>query len=378
VKHNVVLTDIAAITSMGPDFESLWNGLCENRSSIKKVTRFSTENCISPYAALIDDLVSVKEQSMIYTLSDKLLKQMQKIPKDSLLFTATTKSGIDSLEKMSPEKTVEGNNFLLSALPQYISGKLSLSDPGINISSACASSTIALAKAAFMISAGLADSILICSMDVISRFVFSGFSALGAMSDSPAKPFDLERNGLTLGEAACGLLLMSEERALKEKRKTLAHVKGWGIANDATHLTAPARDGCGLKQAAGMALLSAGIQAGDVAAVNAHGTGTVYNDLMEIVVFRSLFQDREIPVNSVKGAIGHTLGAAGGLEVALGAKMLSEGLVPGTCGFLNPEKGAEKIISNKNKTFTGEYLLTTNSGFGGTNAAIILKKGELS
>ncbi|MBW1803638.1 MAG: beta-ketoacyl-[acyl-carrier-protein] synthase family protein, partial [Deltaproteobacteria bacterium] len=110
--------------------------------------------------------------------------------------------------------------------------------------------------------------------------------------------------------------------------------------------------------------------------ISAHGTGTVYNDLMELTAFRHLFGRRRLPVYSVKGAIGHTMGAAGGIEVALGLKTLLEQVVPPTVGLSNPEDDAAGLVSPFAREMTGDYLLTTNSGFGGTNAAIILKRGE--
>jgi len=376
VKQDVIITDLAVITSMGPGLTTLWDGLIQKKTAIDKVKRFSTDHCISDQAALIKGLKSPGNRSLILNLSDKLITQLNDIPKDSHLITATTKAGIDLIESTDIPMDLKTNHLILSSLPHYLSDKLGLSDPGFNISSACASSTIAVAKAAHMISCGMADSILVCCLDVISRFVFTGFSCLQAMSDQPAKPFDKNRNGLTLGEGACSLLLMSRKRSEKENRKHLATVSGWGMANDATHLTAPARDGCGLKQAISEALETASLDANSISAINTHGTGTVYNDLMEIGVIRTLFGNRSIPSHSIKGSIGHTLGAAGGIEIALGTKILKEQLVPGTYGFKLPEDGAENLISTNHRKFSGDYLLTTNSGFGGTNAAVILKRGE--
>jgi 3-oxoacyl-[acyl-carrier-protein] synthase II len=152
-------------------------------------------------------------------------------------------------------------------------------------------------------------------------------------------------------------------------------VVGWGAANDATHITAPARDGSGLIQATRQALAKAGIAPDDIAAISAHGTGTVFNDLMELTAFQAVFGTRAVPVQSVKGAIGHTLGAAGGIEVALGLKALNCRVIPPTVGFRKPEQGVAGWVSALPLPVTGPYLLTTNSGFGGVNAALVLKGG---
>jgi 3-oxoacyl-[acyl-carrier-protein] synthase II len=149
-------------------------------------------------------------------------------------------------------------------------------------------------------------------------------------------------------------------------------VLGWGITNDATHITAPAKSGLGLVQAVDQALKTAKRRPEDITAISAHGTGTVYNDLMELSAFRQVFGERKVPMYSIKGAIGHTLGAAGAIEATLGFKALSSQMVPLTVGFANPENGAEGWVSPESRPVSGDYLLTTNSGFGGVNAALVL------
>jgi 3-oxoacyl-[acyl-carrier-protein] synthase II len=268
------------------------------------------------------------------------------------------------------------NDILLASIPGIASNKLGLKGRAINISAACASSSIAIARGAALIATGRADAVLVCCLDVVTEFVFSGFSSLKALSPIPCMPFDRKRNGLSLGEGAATLMLMSRERAEREGRPHLGTVSGWGIAGDAHHITAPARDGSGLIKAVRSALRSAMLEEGDISAISAHGTGTIYNDRMELTAFRHLFGRRKVPVYSVKGAIGHTMGAAGGIEVALGLKTLSEKVVPPTVGLSNPEDDAADLVSVSAREMTGDYLLTTNSGFGGTNAAIILKRGE--
>jgi len=192
------------------------------------------------------------------------------------------------------------------------------------------------------------------------------------LSPFPCRPFDRDRKGLSLGEGAAALLLMDAARARRESRDPLGTVLGWGISNDATHITAPAKSGRGLVQAVDQALKSANRKPEEITAISAHGTGTVYNDLMELKAFRQVFGERKVPMYSSKGAIGHALGAAGGLEIILGLKTLATRMVPPTVGFANPEKGAEGQVNYGPQAVSGDYLLTTNSGFGGVNAAIVL------
>ena len=376
----VYVTDVAAITAMGPDLESLYNGLMNKKSGISKITRFNNASChTNPFAGVIKDLDVTKKASLIFQLSDMLINQIcrnreSRIESDTFLITASTKAGIDLLGQNNATSKMLPKDILLSDLTQYIALKIGLNNNGININSACASSTIAVAKGAALIQMGVVDSVLICCMDTVSQFVFSGFSVLGAMSDEPARPFDKNRKGLTLGEGAAAILLMSEKNATAKGAFPFCQIAGFGIANDASHLTAPARDGYGLKLAIGKACKKAGIAVNDIHAINTHGTGTKHNDSMEINAINSMFNPDQVIANSIKGAIGHTLGAAGGIEIALCVKMLKEKMMPGTYGFLDPEKGSETIISPEARSFKGDYILTTNSGFGGTNAAVILKK----
>jgi 3-oxoacyl-[acyl-carrier-protein] synthase II len=374
--NQVYITQAETITALGPDLESLYDGLLEKKAGIRKVSRFETKEYVSNCAALVDDLESKNNRSLIFDLSDKLMDQLSGIDKDCALITASTKAGIDLLEKHSSTSLKIESQVFPSSLPEYIAVKLGLNHFGFNINSACASSTIAVAKGASLIRMGHADSVLVCCMDIISEFTFSGFSALQAMSASPAAPFDKNRQGLTLGEGAAAIVLMSKKKMDQLNLSPLAQVCSWGIANDASHITAPARDGRGLKLAIKNACTQAGILPADIGAFNTHGTGTVYNDLMELHVIKSLFSGKDISANSIKGAIGHTLGAAGGIEVALCVKMLENEIMPGTMGFIHPEEDAQNIISSESRPFSGDYILTTNSGFGGTNAAIIIKRAN--
>ncbi|MBU4318761.1 MAG: beta-ketoacyl-[acyl-carrier-protein] synthase family protein [Proteobacteria bacterium] len=370
--NGVYITQVKAITALGPDLDALYEGLLKNRTGIREVTRFDTKNYISPYAALIGELDPKNSSSLIFELSDRLMDQLTGIDSDCFLITASTKAAIDLIERNNTGTQI-GSEVLPSSLPGYIANQLGLKDQGINISAACASSTIALAKAASLITQGHAEAVLVCCMDIISEFVFAGFSALQAMSPFPATPFDKKRQGLTLGEGAAALVLMSEQKINSMSIRPLARICGWGIANDATHITAPARDGRGLKLAINHACKQAAIAPEEICAISAHGTGTVYNDLMEIQAINSIFSENPVIVNSIKGAIGHTLGAAGGIEAALCVKILENKMMPGTVGFNEPEEGAENLIASEPKRVQGDYILTTNSGFGGINAAIIIK-----
>ena len=372
----VVVTDAAAVTALGNNLASLWQGLMAGETAIRPITRFPVDqdHYRAKIAAHIDDLKSSGGRSMLQDLLERLFLGMGSVPSDAALITATIKSGADNLESFCRGKQVDFRDVLLSSIADIAGTKLDLSYNGVCVSASCSSSTIAVAHGAGLIESGRAEAVLVCCGDLITEYAFSGFSALKALSPFPCRPFDRDRKGLSLGEGAAAILLMDAARAQRENRNQLGTVLGWGIANDATHITAPAKSGRGLVLAVDQALRSAKRKPEEISAISAHGTGTVYNDLMELTAFRQVFGERKVPMYSIKGAIGHTLGAAGGMEIILGLKSLSNRMIPPTIGFSNPEKGAEGQVSSEPQAVSGDYLLTTNSGFGGVNAAIILGK----
>ncbi len=377
--RKVVIAETAVSTSLGNDLFSSFQALLKHRSGINEITRFKTFNYRSRYGALINCIENLKKRSLFLNLADMIIDQLKNVPKNSYLFCATTKACIDLLETKDKIRSFDNDTdkyIIPSNICSYVAEKLNLENNGVNISSACASSTIAIILGARMIINKRADSVLVFCGDIVSEFVFSGFSALNALSLEPARPFDIARKGLTLGDGGAAILLMGEDFAKKYGFKYLTSIAGFGIASDANHITAPARDGQGLITAVSKALKLQDIRPDHIGAINTHGTGTIYNDAMEIKAFNHIFTDLEIPGNSIKGAIGHTLGGAGGIEVAMGELMLSEKILPGTIGLSNPDKGALNFIFPNDVEFSKQYLLTTNSGFGGTNAAIILKRED--
>lgn len=367
------ITDAVVVTALGPDLETLWESLVEGRSGLAPVRRFPVASYLSQCAALVEGLSAPPGRSLVGALLDRLTPFLPPLPKDCALVTASTKGGVDGLERLARGLDNDPRDLVFGPLAEGIGERLGLGGAAFNVNAACASSTIAVARAAAWVAHGRFECVAVCCADVITEFAFSGFSALKALSPGPCRPFDRDRAGLSLGDGAALLVVMSEDRARREGRRPLGWVRGWGVSNDATHITAPARDGSGLIRATRQALAAAGREPGDVAAVSAHGTGTVYNDAMELTAFRAVFGDRRPPVHSIKGAVGHTLGAAGAIEVAVGLKALEEGRVPPTAGLLVADAAAEGWVSPTPVTFSGNCLLTTNSGFGGINAALVLE-----
>jgi len=368
--NKVFISKVACVTALGSGADRLWQELLAGKSGIRPLSRFSCDNYVSNLGAVIADLVAPADHSGHDDLLNRLADQIGPVPGASRLLVASTKGEIDRLESACRAGQKLPAAVLFAPLLDKIAKRFGLDDCGTNINAACASSTIALARGAALIAHGQADSVLVYAADLLSEFVFSGFSSLQALSPDPARPFDAGRQGLNLGEAGAALLLTNEAGA---GDAPLARIAGWGAANDAHHVTAPARDGSGLILASTEALQRAGIDTSAVAAISAHGTGTPYNDAMELTAFATIFGDHLPPLHGIKGSIGHTLGAAGAIEAIIAGYSLAQQQIPGTVGCTTPEEAGQGQVSSSGREISGQYLLSTNSGFGGINGALVLQ-----
>jgi 3-oxoacyl-[acyl-carrier-protein] synthase II len=302
----------------------------------------------------------------------KILAQAE-VPRDAGLILATAKGEIDLLERAVLKGSGEAGRSGLRVLLERVREMTGAGGPAMVLSAACVSSTAALARAASMVRAGESDCVAVVACDSVTEFVFSGFSSLMAMDRVPARPFDKDRAGLSVGEAAAFALVMSPRRARREGREVLGEIAGWGLSSDANHMTGPLRDGSGQATAIRKAMESARMGAEDIGSVSAHGTGTLYNDSMEMKAVRSVFGEGKRPVYSVKGGVGHSMGAAGLVEALLSLRSLGEGVAPPTVNLRAVDEEAEGWVSpGARPLVAGKAALSMNSGFGGVNAALIL------
>jgi 3-oxoacyl-[acyl-carrier-protein] synthase II len=272
-------------------------------------------------------------------------------------------------EKCAPMDSVDG--YLKGNLAEAVAKKLGTNGPALVVVNACSSGTDAIGAALSWLNAGLCDMAIAGGADELNRIPLCGFNALGVASDEPCAPFDANRKGLNLGEGAGVLVLETTESAARRGVQSRLRVCGYGSSADAYHLTAPHPEGEGLIRAVHAALRQAGIQPSEIAFVNAHGTSTPDNDVVEGRALLKLFGP-DIKVLSTKGYTGHTLGAAGGIEAVFAAAGLSNGWIPGSAGFqtLDVEIG---LVPTLGKTgISGRYALSTSLAFGGNNAALII------
>lgn len=313
-----------------------------------------------------NDTSSSKFEILCQATLQALLSKCTIDPERALFILSTTKGNIGYLE----EGQIDHPRIHLPQTADHLAATVGLKNTMV-ISNACISGVMALMIGKRMIENGKYDHAVIVGADVLSRFVISGFQSLQALSPDMCRPFDVQRKGINLGECAAGIILSSNQNVGTEKASVF--IAGGGLSNDANHISGPSRTGEELGFAIQQAVAEAGLAMDDIDFVSAHGTATVYNDEMEAKAF-TLMQLHDVPLNSLKGYYGHTLGAAGVLESILSAESLKYNELIPTAGFQHMGVSKPVNVIKKLESRPLNTCLKTASGFGGCNAAIILQK----
>lgn len=253
---------------------------------------------------------------------------------------------------------------------------LGFSGPVTVIVNACASGANAVGHAWELIRRGQAERVLAGGYEALSHLIFAGFDSLQALSPTQCRPFDAQRDGLSLGEGAAILALETLESASRRQAQILGEIVGYGAATDAHHLTQPHPQGDAALASMTAACESAGVSADQIGYVNAHGTGTPLNDSAEAAALNRWAgaRVRNLPVSSTKSSVGHLLGAAGAVEVVICLMALSGRWLPPTSTLQTPEPACAFPILRQPLDVKVEYALTNSFGFGGANASLILRR----
>jgi 3-oxoacyl-[acyl-carrier-protein] synthase-1 len=273
----------------------------------------------------------------------------------------------DPLSGALPASFHYGPTLNTFSVADYIRQRCGLQGPAVAVSCACASSAKVFASARRMIAAGLIDAALVGGVDSLCLTTLYGFRSLQLSSAAPCRPFDVARDGISIGEAAAFALL---ERVPEHRDDGAVLLLGIGESSDAYHMSAPHPEGLGARRAMQAALAAAGLDPGDIDYINLHGTGTPSNDRVESQAVTSVFGPTT-PCSSTKGATGHTLGAAGALEAVISALAIQHGLMPGGVHThaIDPTLTAHYI--RKNRPVPVRRVLSNSFGFGGTNCSLI-------
>jgi 3-oxoacyl-[acyl-carrier-protein] synthase-1 len=318
----------------------------------EKFTRLEKMFILSIHNALKDTKINIKD-------------------KKTLIIISTTKGNIDLLDGGN-NKAFEPRRAHLGYMARVIQQFFQNPNEPIVISNACISGVLAIIAASRLLQSGAYENIIVSGGDIISAFTVSGFQSFKALSLAPCKPFDISRDGLNLGEGAGTVILTSNEGLSKGPDKIT--IAGGATSNDANHISGPSRTGDGLCIAIKNSLKEAKLNSvNDIGYISAHGTATPFNDEMESKAFTLAGMD-QIPVNSLKGFFGHTLGAAGLVESIASIRSLQENFLFNTLGYESLGVTQNINIIKKSETVNIKNCLKTASGFGGCNAAILFSK----
>lgn len=411
--RRVVVTGMGALTPIGNDLDSYWNGLVSGTSGCANITHFDTSNFKTKFACELkgfnpEDHFEKKEYRRYDRFSQYGIVAAKEAINDSKLIESSPNydrigviwgAGIGGLETFQNEVlnfadgdgTPRFNPFFIPKMipdiaPGLIAMKYGFQGPNYATVSACASSSNALIDALNYIRIGHADVIVAGGSEApITIAGVAGFNAMHALStrnddpSSASRPFDRDRDGFVLGEGAGALILEEYEHAINRGAKIYAELAGGGLSCDAYHMTAPHPEGRGAIKVMKNCLDDAGLNHTDVDHINMHGTSTPLGDVAESMAVKNVFQDHSynLNINSTKSMTGHLLGAAGAIESISCLLAMKHGIVPPTINHFNDD---DNIDSELNFTFSSaqkkeiNVAMSNTFGFGGHNACVIFKK----
>jgi 3-oxoacyl-[acyl-carrier-protein] synthase II len=412
-KRRVVVTGMGAITPIAIGIAEYWSALIEGKSGVAPITKFDASNFDTKFAAEVKDFQpenyfdkkAIKRMdpftqyalaSAEMAVSDSCIN-MEKVNKER--FGVIFGSGIGGLVTNQQQHWMYHENknpklispfFVPMMISDISAGQISIrfgvKGPNYATTSACATSSHAIADAFMLIQRGSAD-IMMCggSEAAITEMSIGGFNAMKALSTwndryaEASRPFDKDRNGFVMGEGAATLILEEFEHAVNRGAKIYCEISGVGLTGDAYHITAPAPGGEGAVRSMREAIRDAGVLYTDVDYINAHGTSTPYNDSNETNAIKNVFGEHayKLVVSSTKSMTGHLLGAAGGVEAIASILSIKNSLIPPTINYAIPDPECDLNYSPNKATKKDIRCAISNTfGFGGHNASLLFKKFE--
>jgi len=410
VNRRIVVTGAGLVTPLGTGLEKTWRALCAGRSGVDLISRFDTSEHTVKIAAEVKDFdveeyldkkvakhlelfVQYAVVSAIMARDDAGLEINEANADRVGVFTGNGIGGLPTIEKYHQVALERGPKritpfFIPMVISNMSAGQASIilgaKGPNLSLTTACAAGTHAVGEAFRAISHGDCDvAITGGSESTVCSLAVGGFNAMKALSrrnDDPqaaSRPFDKDRDGFIIAEGGGMLVLEELEHARKRGARIYAEIAGYGLSGDAYHMAAPPDDGDGAVRCMKMALADAGMNPEDIDYINAHGTSTPLNDVVETGAIKRVFGDHahKLAISSTKSMTGHMLGGAGGIESVFTALSVHHGIIPPTINLENPDPGCDLDYVPKTARETKIKAAMSNSfGFGGTNAVLVMKR----
>lgn len=408
MEKRVVITGMGAITPIGNSVNEFWNSSKNGVCGIDFIKSFDTENFKVKIGAEVknfnaEDYMDKKEAKRMDRFCQFAMAAAKEALEDSKIesdkidcyrFGVLIGSGIggfNTIEKEHEKLLTRGPGRVSPMLIPMIISNMASGNIAIKygakgvcstVVTACATGTNAIGEAFRMIKHGYLDVMIAGGAEAsITPLALAGFTSLTALSTSndlkrASIPFDKERDGFVMGEGSGVLILESLEHAIKRGARIYAEVAGYGSTCDAYHMTSPDPLGEGAAKAMELAIKEANITLDDIDYINAHGTGTPYNDKFETLAVKNIFKEKayNIPISSTKSMTGHLLGAAGAVEAITCVKAIQEGFIPPTIGYKVKDEDCDlDYVPQKGRNAKLECTLSNSLGFGGHNASLIIK-----
>jgi len=401
--EKVLVTGMSMISSLGLDLETNWKNICEGKSGVGLITLFDASANQTRIAAQLPEDFDTYAQPFVRKRTSDLMTRVTRMcyvcAKQAVAHAKLDFSGMDrdrcavilgvvSTGNTSSEKGTTPQNRVLksmsNAMSAWISMEYKLTGPNFTIASACASSAYALGMGFDLIRSGKADVVIVGGADsIINKEEIEGFNELYALctdNDNPEKasrPFSKNRDGFVAGEGSGIMILESERSAKARNAEVFAEIAGYAITSEGYNIMAPEKDGEGIARTLTLALKNAGWNPGDVQYINAHGTSTTLNDMYETMAIKKVFGEHayQIPVSSSKSMIGHTIGAAGAIELVITIMGMNAGIIPPTINLDVPDPDLDlDYVPHKARLKDFDRALSNSFAFGGHNAVVAVRK----
>jgi 3-oxoacyl-[acyl-carrier-protein] synthase II len=401
-RRRVAVTGVGLVTALGASTKQSWTAMLEGRCGIGPLRLFDSAGYRSTVAAEVDlDAVAqrfTKLERRRWSRSDQIgiAAAQQALDDSGLLDSGVRRHQVGVLLGAGTADLLRNEEYFftlvssginrarpsdvfhhfLSTPVDLIANYFGLQGPRSCLVAACASSTIAIGRAADMIRSGRVEAALAGGTDALSRVTYSGFNALRLMDLQPCRPFDRSREGMSIGEGAGILVLEDMERARRRSAPIYGELAGYSLRCEAFHPTAPEPDGVAVAAIIRDALADAGLSADAVDHVNAHGTATPQNDRAEARGCLAVFGDRSrrMPATSIKSMVGHCLGAAGGVEAAALALTVAHGVIPPTVNHEETDPDCPiEVVANDAREQRVQCGVSVSLGFGGNDSALVMQ-----
>lgn len=405
MSNRVVITGEGSISPLGFSSKNLWNHLIDGKSGIRLIQSFDTENFNVKIAGEIPNFDPLaffekKESRKLdrYTMfamiaADQAIKSSGLESENVGVILGTGVGGMNTLEEEQAKFAKKGQrgvspHFIPKMIPNIAGGQIAIKygfyGPNFSLSTACSSASDAIGMAYRLIKSNQIHA-MVCggAEGGVTPLTLSGFSNMKALSknnedpEGASRPFDKDRDGFIMSEGSAMLVLESLESAEKRGANILAEIIGYGITNDAYHITQPHNDSMGAIKAIELALKDGEINKDEVGYINAHGTSTHYNDMLETQALKKVFGDSasNLLVSSTKSMTGHMLGATGAIEIIACIYAIKNGIIPPTINYETPDPNCDlNYVPNKSIKSNVNITLSNSFGFGGHNSVLALKK----